>query len=532
MGQAGVTPARDGAAGAQWPVTLGLIALFLVAIIPVLTVPVLPMIDFYDHLSRYFVLSHLNANGFLQQNYQSAWAILPNIGLDVLGTGLMKIAGPLTVAHIIVLVIFGVQYFGILFFNRQLSGKPSLLVGVLAVPLLYSFIFTWGFANFLLGLGLVFWAAGAWIVLRRRRVLAALAGSLFAVLIFLTHGVAFALYGLLVGTLELGFLWKEKRLQLGPMASSAMALGAQAVAPVILFTKSATSKAPEGLTNADESVRRLAHSGLLADRLRGLAAYRLETIWRVAETPLAWLDAASFLLALGIITALIVRGRVRLDGRVWPAIALGVLLVAVMPPTLFGVGYIADRMPLLLAFTTIGALVANWRSERFDRACQVALVLLVITRLAVIGVGWQRHRDDFDAYLTATKPLPPGHVVLFVNAARENRLDERPMCDMFGALMIPLRGEAAPLFAYASQQPIKLVGALGSAQGGQPTITGPRQLWFQDDQITAAIRLQRFDYILICDAHRLTRPLPAGSEVVSQAGRFTLLKIAKPAAPS
>ncbi|MGZ6040162.1 MAG: hypothetical protein ACXWKR_15945 [Phenylobacterium sp.] len=527
MDEPGVNTARDVSAGPRWPVMAGLAALFLVAI-----VPVLPMIDFYDHLSRYFVLSHLDANGFLRQNYQSAWGILPNIGLDVLGTGLMKVAAPLAVAHIIVLVIFAIQYFGVLFFNRQLSGKPSLLVGVLTVPLLYSFIFTWGFANFLLGLGLVFWAAGVWIALRRKPLLAALAGSLFAVVIFLTHGVAFALYGLLVGALELGFLWKEKRLQLGPMARSAALLGVQAVAPVLLFTMSATSKAPEGFTNADESVRRLAHAGRLADRLRDLAVYRLETIWRVAETPVAWLDAASFLIALGVLAALIVRGRVRLDGRVWAAIALGVVLVALVPPTLFGVGYIADRMPLFLAFTTVGALVADWRNTRFDRICQAALVLLVIARLAVIGVGWQRYRDDFDAYLTATRAMPPGHVVMFVNAAREDRLDPRPRCEMFGPLMIPLRGQAAPLFAYGSQQPIKLAGALKSAQEGQPTMTGPRPIRFQDDRIAVAARLRRFDYVLVCDAERLSRPLPAGAEVVSHAGRFTVVKIAKPTAPT
>jgi hypothetical protein len=519
-------------AGSRLRVNLGLVALFLIALVPVLSVPVLPMIDFYDHLSRYFVLSHLDANGFLRQNYQSAWGILPNIGLDVLGTGLMKVAGPLAVAHVIVVVIFFIQYFGILFFNRQLSGKPSLLVGILAVPLLYSFIFTWGFANFLLGLGLVFWAAGAWIALRRKPLLATLTGSLFAVVIFLTHGVAFALYGLLVGALELGFLWKEKRLQPAPMARAVALLAVQAVAPVLLFTRSATSKAPEGFTNADESVKRLAHSGLLADRLRDLAVYRFETIWRVAETPLAWLDAVSFLAALGVLAALVLRRRVRVDGRAWAAIALGIVLVAVVPPTLFGVGYIADRMPLFLAFTVVGALVADWRNERFDRICQVALVLLVIARLAVIGVGWHRYRDDFDSYLTATRAMPPGHVALFVNAARENRLDQRPRCEMFGPLMIPLRDEAAPLFAYGTQQPITLVGALKSAQEGQPTMTGPRPIRFQDDRIAEAVRLQRFDYIVICDAERLTRPLPAGAQVVSHAGRFTVVKIAKAATPT
>ena len=276
------------------------VAIFLASLTPVLSVPVFPMVDFYDHLSRYFVLSRLPGDSFLSQNYQSAWAILPNIGLDVVGVELMRLFSPLGSAHLIVVSIFATQYFGILFFNRQLTGRISLLTATLAAPLLYSFIFTWGFANFLLGLGLVFWAAGAWLALRRRPWLASAVGVAFGVLIFLTHGVAFALYGLLVGALEAGLLWCEGRFRVRDLLRSAALLAAQAVLPVILFAISPTSKVAGGASNAGASVKRLAGNGQLMQHLHDLALYRLATIYRVAESPSAWVDALSFVAVAGL----------------------------------------------------------------------------------------------------------------------------------------------------------------------------------------------------------------------------------------
>src|SRR5258705_12076567 len=107
-----------------------MVGVFCVAILPVLSAPVLPTIDFYDHLDRYFVLSHVSKDGFLSENYRSKWSLLPNIGLDVLGTALMSWVKPVVGAKIISIFIFLVQYSGILVFNRAVTGRFSVLVAV------------------------------------------------------------------------------------------------------------------------------------------------------------------------------------------------------------------------------------------------------------------------------------------------------------------------------------------------------------------------------------------------------------------
>ncbi|MBC7507059.1 MAG: hypothetical protein H7267_15285 [Sandarakinorhabdus sp.] len=125
-------------------------------------------------------------------------------------TALMKLVPPRLIAHITVILIFAVQYGGILYSNRILTGRTSVVTALLAVPLLYSFILNWGFANFLLGLGLLFWGAGWWLQERHRLAVALPVAIALATLIFLVHGLAFALYGILLGSLEIGIFLGAK----------------------------------------------------------------------------------------------------------------------------------------------------------------------------------------------------------------------------------------------------------------------------------------------------------------------------------
>src|SRR3546814_6579928 len=77
--------------------TLGCAVLLM---IPLLATPVLPLIDFYNHIARYYVLSHLD-EARLAANYASAWALLPNLGLDALATPLLGVMPPLAAARLI-----------------------------------------------------------------------------------------------------------------------------------------------------------------------------------------------------------------------------------------------------------------------------------------------------------------------------------------------------------------------------------------------------------------------------------------------
>ena len=98
------------------------LAIFLVSLIPLLVTPVVPTFDFYNHVGRYFVLSHLSALPYLGQSYVAAWKILPNLGLDVIAMPIFATLPPLIAAKAIVLLIFVAQYGGVLVLNRTVNG--------------------------------------------------------------------------------------------------------------------------------------------------------------------------------------------------------------------------------------------------------------------------------------------------------------------------------------------------------------------------------------------------------------------------
>lgn len=501
---------------------------FLVALLPLLSVPVLPVIDFYNHAARYYILSRVEQTPFLAQNYQPAWALLPNIGMDVIGTWAMSVLPPELVPQGLAALSMAVQFSGVLFFSRRLIGRWSVVTPLLAAPLLYSYVFVWGFANFLLGLGLVFWAAGLWLALRRKLIIAAPLGCLFALLILLCHGVAFALYGLLVGGLELGFFLAERR----PLAAARQfaALAIQAVMPVAMFLSMKAGQVASGVTNADESVKRLAETGHVAQRLAEIGLYRLQTIVRVAEGPTLWFDGAAFGLTVGILLILAWRGRLRIAAVAWPALAIGALLVVAVPPAMFGVGYVADRMPLFLAYLVVGSLDVRFAREALDRLAVAALLALLLVRLAYTGLDWRKYRADFREFVAIASHIPPGSLVAQVNVDRNVHVSPSTRCEMYGPLLV-MQGQATPLFANPAQQPMRIVGPLREAGRGFPAQTGVPDAdapAFFSHYIDLAAQSARYDYLLICGAERLTRRFPAHTAVVAKTRRFTLLRLGVP----
>lgn len=506
-------------------------AIFLVSLIPILSTPILPLIDFYNHMARYFVLSRLDQSAFLAANYTANWSLLPNIGMDVIGTALFYVLPPSVAPHAVAVAIAATLYFGVLSFNARLGGKPSILVALLLAPLLYSFIFIWGFANFLFGLGLTFWAASWWLAMRQRPAIAIPVACVLAVLIFLAHGLTFALYGLLLGAIELGFMLTSGDFSVRRIVGTTAALAVQAVAPVILFAKATTSKAEGGFTNAEESINQLMSAGTLTDRLHDLLIYRLQTIVRVSEGPAFWFDLATFVVVCAAVGWLLVRKRIKVPRIIWPALAIAVLLIVATPPTVFGVGYVGDRMPLFGALVFLGALQVDWKRTPADLACLGVLVALVVVRLVAIGVEWRSYDAHFREFEAAASSIPPHQVVKGLEVALDRRLSETPRCEMYGPLLVLRHDQATPLFANATQQPIKLAGQLKQAVDAAPKPTGrdaAEAPAFVSEVIERGQAKGGFDYILICGTAKPARALPAGASVVAQSTNFTVVKLGAP----
>lgn len=522
--------------GERPPNLLLFAAIFAVGLLPIAATPVLPLIDFYNHLARYFVLANIGHSEFLPRYYAENWSLLPNIGMDIIGTGLLKVLPPLLSGHILAGLILLTIYSGVLFLNYQIrkSWSGSWLIAVLAVPLLYSYIFVWGFANFLFGLGLTLWACGWWLAMRHRPALAIPVAGLLAICIFLAHGLAFALYGLLVGALELGIFFASDDRRVARLLKPAAALSVQAVIPALMFLSTTTAKSAEGLTNADESVRRLIANDGLLHRIHELALYRLQTIVRVAEGPTLVFDVLTFSATLGLLCFLAWRGRMRLPKIVWPALAIAIVLVAITPPALFGVGYVADRMPLFLALIALAGLTPKLRGDRLERICVGALVFLVVLRVGFITVDWQKYRRDFSDFQRLAEQIPPHNLTTAFDVSLRVHVTDQPRCEMYGPLLIALDNQAGPLFANATQQPLQLVGDLRKAVDAMPragSLSASDAPAYFSRYVAAADAAGYYRYLMVCNAERLAEPLPPGSSIVAKTERFTLVKLAEKAAP-
>ena len=139
------------------------LALAITLVIPFFLVDVPPVLDYPNHLARYFVLAH-PGDPVLAQMYLPRWGLMPNLGIDLLAAGLLKVTDVHVGGRILLTLSLFAPVVGVVVYSRGVFGEFSywpLASGTLA----YNGIFHLGFMNFLLGLGLAFAAAAGWIAL-------------------------------------------------------------------------------------------------------------------------------------------------------------------------------------------------------------------------------------------------------------------------------------------------------------------------------------------------------------------------------
>lgn len=501
----------------------------LLLLMPLAATPVLPLIDFYNHVARYFVLSHIDGNALLSANYAAAWMLLPNLGLDAIATPLLAVVPPLLAAKLIAGGILLVQFSGVLFLHRTLHGRADMLPVTLLLGLLYSYIFNWGFSNFLLGTGLVFWNLGLWFSLRDRLALAVVAASIGALVIFFCHGFAFAIYGVLLGGFEFG-RWLDGRGRSVPaLARTVGLLAVQAIMPAILFLQMPTSAAQGRTGSTIDAIARHSNGGSLAERLDVEFWHRLSTIFRVAESPYPALDVFTFCVVAAVLGVGLWKGWFQFHRQYWPVVAITALLCLLTPPSLFGVGYVSDRLPLVLAMLLAAVLVSARPLSRQGRLAVGMLGVVAIVRLAAITIGWTEYASHYADFRQVASVIPRGALVTEVLPSGHDRRDGLlPRCQMYRPLLVVLNDNAAALFADPSQQPLRLAGPVKAAQGDTIERRDLRvhyQQGFFDEALADIAADSRYDYVVMCGRERLTRPLPAGLRIAAEKGGITVLKV-------
>ena len=172
-----------------------LVFLLLISI-PVWTHLLPPLSDYVNHLARMHVIATIDKNPNLAKFYQIDWAIIPNLTMDLVVPWFTRFVNVYVAGKFFTVTMFAVIGSGVLVLNRVLTGRWSILP-LVALPLLYNYVFLVGLINYLFGVGIALWALAGWIALRDRPwPLRFALSSLSVGVLFFCHLSALGVYGM------------------------------------------------------------------------------------------------------------------------------------------------------------------------------------------------------------------------------------------------------------------------------------------------------------------------------------------------
>jgi|HubBroStandDraft_1064217.scaffolds.fasta_scaffold00272_23 hypothetical protein len=493
------------------------------ALSPLCWVSMPPLVDYPIYMARMWILVHAADTPALAQNYQPAWRLLPNLAVDLVVPASMRFlsleaAGRLFIALTLVSLVLGTAAL-----RRALQRRADAwpLVSLL---FLYNGALFWSLLNFLFALGIVLLAFSLWVASTRwYPVLRLLVFSVLAALIFVLHLFAFGLYGLLVGSWELGQWWHCGPRRLRPLLALSTRFG-QFVPALLLWAVSAAAEGPDGTS-----------FGTLANKIYAASApgyFGTPAIWLGAAT-LAFCLAAAALAwrnhALGIVPAMR-----------WPLTAVAIAAV-LMPTQLHGSSLADLRLPVALPFLIAASVeVGTVDRRRLAGFAAVALVLLGL-RVGMVTESWRQTDRSFAEFRARARTIPTGARLLVVrepmpagwqwpdsDAPSWIRPDQQAF-DHMAALAIVDRSAFVPgmITRFTAIEPTARNAGFSAAQGRSLTAA---ELAAGDmpDCLPAEWSCgwpAKFDHLLWIDFGRPPATLPARLQTSARGSFFTLYRI-------
>lgn len=408
----------------------------VVAGAPMLATRLLPSIDYLNHAARLWVLARYDEVPALREFYVVHWAPIPNIGLDLLVTGLARWAGapPLATLRDLTLLLTAATIPIIALLQRVLFGRPSAWSAA-ALLFLPNYVLLYGFLNYVAGVNLALLGVACWAGLRPRRRAAACAVSAgFAVLLFFAHLYALGLYGLMLLGLEAPEAWRRRE----PRRLAVLLLP---------FLPAAALLAASPVGSNAAAARTLASD--MHHKLMGLYS-----VVDMGHPAVAAVTALGFgaAVAYGMATR-----RLRLHGRAPVLLAAFALAFLAMPFTLLGSGFADYRLPIAGVLLFLG--VTRWEPvpRRFALPGAALLAAIALLRAGVFAGDCAAADHRYAAIMQALRPVAPGSRVLGAIAAEDanGAFLRHPPLDHAPTLAVIARAAFVPtLFAEPEKQPL------------------------------------------------------------------------------
>lgn len=378
-----------------WLIAVAYLILTCVALYPVLSVEVPPLVDYPNHLARMHILGAWHDDPDLQRNYVVNWSLGPNMAMDLIVPVLAKVlpiydAGRLFVAATLLLIIGGT-----ITLRRVVVGNVGLWP-VLSFLLIYNHAFFWGFLNFLFTAGLALFAFSAWIALRERPYWARIAVfSVVAVILFFGHLFGLLIYGVLVLGFECGRAWRNRHEE-GFSIVAWVVAGSQFVIPAILFF--------EWISRTDFATDAINRFGPWVAKIVALIS--------PVHFGQALIDFPTAIFLIVVFVLCITRRWVAIAAPLKLPIIFLAGVAALMPNFLSDVWGTDFRLPAIVGCVLLAGVETRpiaWRQTQIIVSIAVALFLI---RTATIASHWHDVDAKFSEFRNAARSLEPGASLL------------------------------------------------------------------------------------------------------------------------
>jgi hypothetical protein len=369
-------------------------ALVYAAVAALLAIPVLiaevPLgVDDLNHLARIYVRAHINSDPDLARLFEIRAEVIPYLGMDLLLTPLARVLPIMLVGRIYILALVWGFVGTVVVLQRAFTSRTDLgpaVAGLIA----YNGLLAWGLINYVLGLILALLLFAAWHSQRARFWsvrLILFTGA--ATVLYLTHLLAFMLYGVLVVSYELFGRAQPWRTPLRDW----VVLAGQAIPGLVLWS-ALSIKIP----NADLAIHYRTTAKLLAldspFLFRGAAGG--------LDTGLLVVCCCVAALCLGVW-----RGWLTWPRTLAAPVVVLLALTVMLPFRMLGVSLVDYRFAVAAACLALAGLRLTAPALPHTLAT-AALVLLTVAHMADVSALMQRCDGQYSELRDAMAALPRG----------------------------------------------------------------------------------------------------------------------------
>jgi hypothetical protein len=502
-----------------WEYRWAVAAFVLLCALPLLWPDIPPLVDLPGHMGRYRVQLDLAASPELQAFYSFKWAIIGNLGIDLIVQAFGPIFGIEPVVKAVVILIPALTAGGLLWVAREVHGRvpPTALF---ALPFAFNYPFLFGFVNFALSMALALLAFALWLRLGRqeRWILRIALFVPISGILWICHAFGWGTLCVLAFSAELVRRFDAS----GNLLHAAWRTGLHCLAlapPLILMLAWRSNAGGETFDWFNWEAKFAWLQMVLRDR------------W-------AALDQISLLVVIALLVAVLLSKRLAFS-RNLAASALFLLAVyLVLPRVVFGSAYADMRLaPYIFAVALIAIRVPE---GHLKLSRMLALAGLAFFAVRTVGTATSLYLYDarFDRELAALDHMPTGaRVVSFVG---------RPCHEEWAVSRLHHLSALATLRRNAfSNDQWTMAGAqlLGvHYPGGGRFVRDPSQIvtdarcggetWLTLDQSLRRLPRAAFDFIWLIDAPPHDPALTAGLTPVWRDGPSVLYRIDRAAGPN